>query len=208
MIERDLLQVDREDIDDIAIQNYSMDESTGDQTMRESLRLQKKGDDFVLVGMMPGEAMNTSAMNLLLTKLIDLKIVSVLPKPAGITAMLTRPVAGTPLAQADVQDLGRKGFYLTRDGLLLSNEGEMIVHREAGSSTRSDLASGTREPRPHRPGARRAPGGAGSSGRESLPFIIYSTRARPIRRADRPKRCSSHRFPSCAVCTVLRRLSG
>ncbi|MSO30145.1 MAG: DUF4340 domain-containing protein [Acidobacteria bacterium] len=131
-IERDLLQVDREDIDEIAIRNYSFDETTGDQTMRETLLLQKKGDDFALSSLTSGEAMNRAALNLLLTKLVDLKIVGVLPKPAGITATLTRPAAGSPVAQADVQDLGRKGFYLTREGQLLSNEGEMVVHTRSG----------------------------------------------------------------------------
>jgi hypothetical protein len=132
-IERDVLQVDRQDIDEIAIRNYSFDETTGDQTLHETLLLEKKGTaDLTVAGLAPAEEMNTTATNLLLTRLIELKIVGVLPKPAGITAMLTRPTAGAPIAQADVQDLGRKGFYLTREGLLLSTEGETVVHTTSG----------------------------------------------------------------------------
>jgi hypothetical protein len=132
-IERDLLQVKREEIDDIAIRNYSVDERSGSVNMRESLRLQRKGEDaWTLVSNAGSEKVDIVAVNRVLTPLVGLRIVGVLPKPAGITAMLNRTAQGTRVSQEDVQDLARKGFYPAADGELLSNEGEIIVHTTSG----------------------------------------------------------------------------
>jgi hypothetical protein len=132
-IERDLLQVKREEIDDIAIRNYSVDEKSGSVDMRESLRLSKKGEsEWILSSDAGTEKVDIVAVNGMLTPLVGLRIVGVLPKPAGITAMLSRSAEGNRVSPEELQDLARKGFYPSADGQLLSNEGEIIVHTTSG----------------------------------------------------------------------------
>ena len=131
-IERNLLQVERLDIDQIIIRNYSTDPKTGGVNQREMLILRRTGRDvWVADGMTAGTALDTFKMNLLVTKLVDLTILDVRRKPAGVTATLTGPPGGRFL-QADVADLASKGFYFTADGDLLSNQGEVVVHTTTG----------------------------------------------------------------------------
>src|SRR5262249_14431176 len=86
-MDRNLLQVQRDDIDGVAIKNYSFDQKTGDQTIRDLLILQKKGqDDWVVAGMQPNEEVMTLNLNLLVTTLQQLAIVDVGAKPPGVTA--------------------------------------------------------------------------------------------------------------------------
>ena len=81
-IERNLLQVDRNDIDQIIIRNYSTDAKTGSVNQREMVVLKKKSRDaWTVDGIAAGEAIDTFRMNLLVTKLVELVIVDVRPKP-------------------------------------------------------------------------------------------------------------------------------
>jgi hypothetical protein len=132
-IERDLLQVTRDEIDEIVIRNYSFDVRTGDQATRETLVLRKKArDEWTVDGMRPNEQIDTFKMNLLVTKLDELTIADVLRKPPGITATLTAARPGAKLEPEDVRDLASKGFYFTREGQLLSNEGDALIHTTSG----------------------------------------------------------------------------
>ena len=89
-IERDVLQVNRNDIDAINIRNYSLDESTRRVTPRELLVLRKKApDQWTIDNMNPGEEVDATQINLMITNLVELKIVGVLPKPPGISATLS-----------------------------------------------------------------------------------------------------------------------
>jgi hypothetical protein len=131
-IERNLLQVERREIDQIVIRNYSAHPKTGRAIERETLVLRKKGEDvWAADGMNAGETMNAFAMNLLVTKLIDLTIADVRAKPASVTATLSQAPGGK-LTRTDVADLAAKGFYFASDGRLLSNDGEVMVHTSSG----------------------------------------------------------------------------
>jgi hypothetical protein len=132
-IERNLLQVDRDDIDQIIIRNYSAEAQTGKVDLREMLVLAKKGRDLWAAADMSGtETIDTFKMNLLITKLVDLAIVDVRPKPASVVASLTEPSGKTKVLQSDVADLATKGFYFTPDGQMLSGQGEVVVHTSTG----------------------------------------------------------------------------
>jgi hypothetical protein len=132
-IERDVLQVKRDDIDEVVVRNYAVDERTDSLNVRETLFLRKRnGDRWTLDGLRPGETLNQAAVNGLLARLVGLRIAGVLPKPAGITATLNRTAKDGRVSPEDVQDLARKGFYLTPQGELLSNEGEVVVHTTSG----------------------------------------------------------------------------
>ena len=55
-----------------------------------------------------------------------------LPKPPGISESLLHPVGTAALTADDVTDLRRKGFYLTPNGQLISDRGELVVRTLAG----------------------------------------------------------------------------
>lgn len=132
-IERNLLLVDRSEIDQILIRSYSADVKTGKLDQRETLAFRSVGrDQWQAAGRQPGEAIDTFTMNLLVTKLVDLSIVDVQPKPEGITASLGRAEGAGRLTPADVAELATRGFYITQDGRLLSNQGEVLVHTTLG----------------------------------------------------------------------------
>jgi hypothetical protein len=131
-IERNLLQVAREDIDQVVIRNYSTEAKTGKVDLRELLVLRKTGRDaWTADRIAPHEAIDTYPMNLLITKLVELAIVDVRPKPAALTASLSKP-GGERLLQSDVADLVNRGFYFTSDGSVLSNQGEVVAHTTSG----------------------------------------------------------------------------
>lgn len=132
-IERNLLLVDRSEIDQILVRNYSADVKTGRLDQREMLAFRTTGrDQWEAAGVRPGEALDPFTMNLLATKLVDLAIVDVRPKPEGITASLGRADGSTRLTPGDVSELATRGFYFTQDGRLLSNQGEVLVHTTLG----------------------------------------------------------------------------
>jgi hypothetical protein len=132
-IERDVLQVNRDEIDEVVVRNYAVDERTDSVDVRETLFLRKQRDDtWTLVDLRSGETLNQAAVQTLLMRLVGLRIVAVLPKPAGITATLNRTAGNVRVSAEDVQDLARKGFYLAPQGQLLSNEGEVVVHTISG----------------------------------------------------------------------------
>jgi hypothetical protein len=71
-------------------------------------------------------------MNDLLGAIDELSIVGVRPKPAGLSASLRRADAEVGISQSDVLSLQDKGFYFTRDGSLVSNEGELELETKEG----------------------------------------------------------------------------
>jgi hypothetical protein len=131
-IERDLLQVERDDVDAIAIRSYVFDAKRDNVADAEALVLRRTDRDvWMLNGIGPTESTNTFRMNLLVTRLDDLTIAGVRPKPPGLAATLGGASAGK-ISEADAADLETKGFYSTRDGALLSIGGEVLVRTDSG----------------------------------------------------------------------------
>jgi hypothetical protein len=131
-IEKDLLKLSRADVESVVIRDYSIDERTGRLDQRDVVTLNKdEGDAWRIDRMRASQEVDTTKMNPLLTALDDLKIVGVRPKPAGLSASLTR-APGARLTQADVQSLRSRGYYFTYDGQLVSNEGELQVQSKDG----------------------------------------------------------------------------
>jgi Domain of unknown function (DUF4340) len=130
-IERNLLQVERDDIDQIVIRNYTVDAKSGRVTNPDTLALRKHGKDlWAADGAEPTQQIDAFKVNLLVTKLADLTIVDVRPKPVGVTTSLTG--ARAKLAHADVIELESRGFYFAPDGRLMANRGEVLVHTVSG----------------------------------------------------------------------------
>jgi hypothetical protein len=132
-IERNLLLVDRDDIDQIVIRTYSTDPSSGRMNQPEMIVLRRIDlDHWAANDMAAGEQIDSFRMNLLITKLVELEIVDVRPKPVSMVASLTTPSEGQKLLQADAADLAGKGFSITATGQLLSSHGEVLVHTSQG----------------------------------------------------------------------------
>lgn len=148
-IEKDLLKVSGWDIVEVIQNNYSVDRVRGTVTPGEIVEL--KYDDmqskWSLEGLEEGEELDTAKLNEMKNALDDLKIVDVRRKPPGLSAEL-RSEEGIQLDQQALMSLAQRGFYLTQDGSLLSNEGEVIVHTKDGIEyvlRFGDIATGTEE---------------------------------------------------------------
>ena len=133
-IERDLLQVDPWNLEEVVLRDYSIDERTLRVHERDTVTLTKKDGTWRSDGMRADQEVLWDKMNGLLTALDDLKIVGVRPKPEGLSAGLKRVEAdgGLSISEADLMSLQGKGYYFTRDGNLLSNEGELRARTQDG----------------------------------------------------------------------------
>lgn len=133
-IERDLLQVDPWSIEEVVLRDYSIDERTLRVDERDTVTLTKKDGAWRSDKMRGDQEILWDKMNGLLTALDDLKIVGVRPKPEGLSVGLKRVDAegGLSISEADLLSLQGKGYYFTRDGNLLSNDGELRVRTQDG----------------------------------------------------------------------------
>ncbi len=130
-IETDLLEVNKDDIEQVVLKDYSINERTGKVNERDVITLEKQ-DDWTMVGMSGGDELDKTKLNDLLGALDELKIEGVRPKPKGLTASLTKAADGLSVSTADMVSLQSKGYFFSRDGRLLSNEGEVQARTKDG----------------------------------------------------------------------------
>lgn len=131
-IESDLMKIDKDEIDHIVLKDYSIDERTGKLDVRDEVVLDREGDAWTAAKMKENEEINRTTMFNLVKAIDELAIVGVRPKPEGLSATLARMEEGTSITQNDMLSLQSKGFYFTRDGRLVSNEGEVQVRSTDG----------------------------------------------------------------------------
>ncbi len=127
-IETDLLKLASGDIQKVLVNSYSINEMLGRLENQESLTLTKKDAKWTMSG---GATPNEGKVNDLTGALDSLKIVDVQPKPENLTHDL-QTEQGITLSQESIMSLQQKGFFITRVGQLLSNEGEIIVDARNG----------------------------------------------------------------------------
>jgi hypothetical protein len=128
-INPDLLQVSRQAIERIEVRDYSINERSLKVDQRDNLVVYKNGDTWKADH---GSTVDSSKIKDLLAALDQLSIVGVRPKPEGISAGLKSQTERASISQAEQMSLQNKGYYLSSDGQLLSNEGEMIVTTNQG----------------------------------------------------------------------------
>ncbi len=133
-IEPDLLLLEQAEIGEVVIKDYSIDERTGSVNDRDTIELIKDDTDtWAAEGMRNNQEVNIGEMNKILTELDKLAIVGVRPKPEGLGASLKKMDDGTlQVTQRDLMALQSKGYFFSRDGELLSNEGEVQVALDDG----------------------------------------------------------------------------
>ena len=137
-IDPDLLKIEWNDVDQVIIRDYSLDRVTRDVKVRDTFFIQKAGEDdagrvrWVQRQGTAGEQVDSFSANLVNTALDQLSTIGVRPKPPGLATGLTQTAGTLKVSQSDLSDLGSKGFYFTRQGQLLSDEGEVLVHTKPG----------------------------------------------------------------------------
>lgn len=129
-IERDLLLLDRDRVVSATLEDYSINERTFRVDRRDRLELSKEDGSWTAEGLSSGEEPDSFEVNEMVRAADELEIVGVRPKPRGIAASLTGEAAG--VSNADILALQSRGYYLTQDGNLLSNEGEVRLVTDEG----------------------------------------------------------------------------
>ncbi|MCG8608359.1 DUF4340 domain-containing protein [bacterium] len=132
-IEADLLKLNKTDITQVVLKDYSINERTGTVNQRDVVTLAKNDDDeWVADKMSDNQEMEKTKVNDLMSALDDVKIVGVRPKPQGLSKSLARVSDGVQVTQSDMLSLQSKGYFFSRDGQLLSNEGELQCKTKDG----------------------------------------------------------------------------
>ncbi len=131
-IEKDLLEVDLNRIEQVTLRDYSIDESTRILDQRDTIVLTRGDPDWTANRMRSGQKVDAVKMEDLLKVLDELTIVGVRPKPVGLSRSLEDNDEGIGLNREALVSLQEKGYYFTRDGQLVSNEGESQVRTTDG----------------------------------------------------------------------------
>lgn len=118
-IEPDLLQIERSQVEEISVNRYKIDLTTGEQTEPDVSDLSRKdaGADWTMAGLDESkDKVKASVVNEMLQSLDDLKIVGVRRKPELVASLLRgeKPKA-TQTQMFEVQlDMQSKGFVLQK----------------------------------------------------------------------------------------------
>ena len=131
-IETNLLDVERNQVEQITLNEYFIDERTLSVVRQGEFILNKNGADWTANAVPPGQEVDTTQVNLLIGAVINMKIAGVRPKPPGLSGNLRQAFEAGQISQIDVQALTSRGFYPTADGGLLSNDGEVLVRTAEG----------------------------------------------------------------------------
>ncbi len=131
-IEADLLKVEKDNISEITLKDYSINERTGVVNQRDVVELKKDGSNWKINKMRSNQEVNKSKADALLKALDELTIVGVRPKPQGLSRNLRKASDAMEVSQGDYLSLQSKGYFFAKDGQMLSNEGEMQVKTSDG----------------------------------------------------------------------------
>jgi hypothetical protein len=130
-IETDLLKAQSWDIAKVVFDNYKVDEQAG--TIVKGDRIEVSKDDaskWTLAGIAANEEPNEDKLREVGDTLTQLKIVGVRHKPEGLDAALKQAKGFDRVALQQL--LADKGYYMTRDGSLVSNEGDLLFETRKG----------------------------------------------------------------------------
>lgn len=130
-IDRDLLMITKSDIDRVVLKDYSVNERTSSVEQHDIIDLNQKDGIWKANKMSGDQVVDSAKMQGLLTALDELSIVGVRTKPSGLSHTLQGSSGGS-ITQQDVLSLQNKGFYIGRDGQIVSNEGELQLQTKKG----------------------------------------------------------------------------
>ena len=131
-IETNLLDVASSDVASVEINDYSIDESTGTVDVADNVQLEKgDANKWSMKGLPAEKELDESKVSQMTSALSRITITGVRPKPEPIRRDL-QTKQGLKLDQFTSLTLRSKGFFVSRDGRLLSNEGEVRVGTKDG----------------------------------------------------------------------------
>ena len=133
-IETNLLKLEASHIRKIEFDNYKVDLERGFQK-GELLDIERKDSSapWTMEGLAADKELDSDKLRTLTDALADLKIVGVRTKPPGLTRDLKKSDSeGIKLTASTVASLQSKGFYMTKDGQLLSTQGDVRVYTDEG----------------------------------------------------------------------------
>jgi hypothetical protein len=130
-IKPDLLEAASGNFRELVLDRYEVDEAKGSINQGEVSKLTKKSsaatDPWKLEGLDEAKfKVKDSVVNAMTSALVGMKIVGVRPKPPGLSAAL-KGEEGAALSPLDQIEMQQKGYFLTRQGALLANEGEFLA---------------------------------------------------------------------------------
>ena len=131
-IEKDLLLVDPDKIRQITLRDYSINERRGTIDQHDVLELRRRDGKWTANRMRANQEVDSAKMSELTRAIDGLSIVDVRTKPPGLTEDLKRSGGKVPISTANARALQNAGYYFTRDGNLVSNEGELEVASAEG----------------------------------------------------------------------------
>jgi hypothetical protein len=131
-IEDDLLQLNPEDVVQITINDYSVDEVNQRLIEGERVQLDYRNElaRWFMAGLGPDQVLKKDKVREITQALDDLRVVDVYRKPSGLSAEL-RAAQDMELDSQSIQSLRQRGFFIS-EGRLLSNEGETIIKLSSG----------------------------------------------------------------------------
>ena len=188
-IERNLLEVERDQVDHIVLNEYTVDEVTRRASPPSEFTLDKVDDTtWNGSGVPEDQEVDFVEVNRLVGAIIGMRIAGVRPKPAGMTGNLRDAAMAGRIGQTDIIDLINKGFYPTAEGGTSLQRGRAARAHHRGRAVhaalrRDRLRPGRRHPARQRRERRRG----GRTGREPLRLHHRgrSTR-RPFRNRTQP----------------------
>jgi hypothetical protein len=133
-IETDLLKIDKADLIELLMNNYSVDEARGRLLKGDvnELSRAKAEDPWKLTGLKGDkDEVDTARVDGVVAAIDDLKIVGVRPKPRGLSRDLKKG-EGIQLNQETMLELALKGFQFTQDGELVSKHGDFTAGTNKG----------------------------------------------------------------------------
>ncbi len=132
-IETNLLEVERDQVNHIVLNEYFLNEQTRQVVRRGEFILDQVAQDQWTANRVPsGKEVDFVQANLLVGAILEMKIAGVRPKPSGMTGNLRDAALAGRITKSDIDVLVRRGFYPATDGGLLSNEGELLVRTTEG----------------------------------------------------------------------------
>lgn len=133
-IQSDLLELDRNDLKQIVVDTYHIDEARGALVPEEQFELTRGEDSKWSLDDLDAakEQLKESEITATISALDDLKIIGVRPKPTNLRAALKGEKGGRLDLQGEL-DMQDKGFFFERStGQILANEGNIIVGTRKG----------------------------------------------------------------------------
>ncbi len=133
-IETNLLKLEASHIRKIEFDNYKVNLEQGYQR-GEVLDIERKDSiaPWTMAGLAADQELDSDKLRTLTDALADLKIVGVRTKPPGLTRdLMNSDQGGIKLAATSIASLQNKGFFMTRDGKVLSNQGDVRVYTDEG----------------------------------------------------------------------------